>query len=432
MKRKILFAFLITIVSFPLFAEKKYARIELSGTVNPIVSEYIVDSIAAAQADGSSFVLLLMDTPGGLMGSMRDIIKSILTSKIPVIVYAYPKGAQAASAGGFIMISAHIAAMSPGTEIGAMHPVSPMLDFITRDRQGDPAGAMEKKVLNDTVAYAKSLAEKRGRNVSWVVDAVTRAKSSTYSEALRAGVIDLVAEDIDDLLKKIDGRTIDLNGAKYSFSTSGLHPVEYRMKLKQRIINYFADPQMVLLLFVIAIAGIVMEFKNPGMIVPGTLGGISLLMFLFAVKILPVNSIGLILIILSIVMFVLELNFTSYGLLTLVGVVMFISGSLLLIDSPLPGGGIPLITIFSTMLFILVFFFFIIRLILKAFREKKSSGLEAMAGLYGVAIRDFAGSGKIKVRGEIWNAFSDDQIARDEKVVVESVEGMTLKVKKIK
>jgi membrane-bound serine protease (ClpP class) len=328
------------------------------------------------------------------------------------------------------MLSAHIAAMAPGTEIGAMHPVSPMLDFMKRDDKGDPDGVMEKKVLNDTVAYAKSLAQKRGRNVNWAVDAVKKAVSSTYTEALKLGVIDLVAEDMDDLLKQLNNRVVDVNGTKKMIKTAGLTAREFVMDWKQRLLNRVADPQIVFILFILAVAGIGMEFKNPGMIVPGVLGGISLFFFLLAVRIIPINVVGLILIILAIVMFILELTVTSYGLLTLGGIAAFVIGSLILIDSPLPGGGIPAQTIAGTVFFLLGFVFIVIRAIVNVHRGSVTTGIEGLVGRKGRAMTAFSGEGKIMVGGEIWDALSDHSVEKNEEVTVVETRGMLLVVKK--
>ncbi len=415
-------------------APAKYAVIELSGTVNPIIAEYIVESMEAAAAEGNSFIVLQMDTPGGLMDSMREIIKSILTSKIPVVVYTYPKGAQAASAGGFIMLSAHVAAMSPGTEIGAMHPVSPMLDFMKKDDKGGPEGVMEKKVLNDTVAYARSLAQKRGRNVNWAVDAVNKAISSSYLEAYNLGVIDIIAEDMDDLLKKLDNRKIDLNGTPFIFKTRGISSSSFSMTWKQALVNRFADPQIILLLFLIAIAGIGMEFKNPGMIVPGAIGSIALVLFLLGIRIIPINGLGLLLIILAFVMFVLELQFVSYGLLTIGGIVSFVLGATILFDSPLPGGGLPWSTIVVLVIVVMAFVFLVVRAIIDVHKSKVTTGLDGLIDSQGVAFDDFNdyNEGKIRVHGEIWSAVSDEKIYKGQKVIIlENTAGMVLKVKSI-
>ena len=415
-------------------AAGKYAVIELSGTVNPIVAEYIVESMEAAAAEGNSFIVLQMDTPGGLMDSMREIIKSILISKIPVVVYTYPKGAQAASAGGFIMLSAHVAAMSPGTEIGAMHPVSPMLDFMKKDDKGGPEGVMEKKVLNDTIAYARSLAQTRGRNVNWAVDAVKKAISNSYLEAYKLGVIDIIAEDMDDLLKQLNNRKIDLNGIPFTFKTVGIISSNYNMTWKQSLVNKFADPQIILLLFLIAVAGIGMEFKNPGMIFPGAIGSIALILFLLGIRIIPINGLGLLLIVLAFIMFVLELQFVSYGLLTIGGIVSFVLGATILFDSPLPGGGLPWSTIVVLVIVVMAFVFLVIRAIIDVHKSKVTTGLDGLIDSQGVALDDFNDSneGKIRVHGEIWSAFSDEKIYKGQKVtVVENTAGMVLRVKSL-
>lgn len=430
--KKILLLLMIVVVSFPLFSQKKgsYGVVELKGTVNPVISEYIVESIEKSENDGHSFVVLQVDTPGGLMSSMRDIIKSILKSEIPVVVYTYPRGAQAASAGGFIMLAGHVNAMAPGTEIGAMHPVSPMLNFMKKDKQGDPEGIMEKKVLNDTVAYSKSLAQKRGRNVRWAQMAVEKAISNSYKEAHKLGVVDIIAEDMDDLLKKLNNRKINLNGKKYTFKTAGLRGIEYKMTWKQGMVNRIADPQIIFLLFIIAIAGIYMEIKNPGLIVPGAVGGVSLLLFLLGVKIIPINLLGLILIILAFVLFVLELYIVSYGLLTIGGLLSFIFGAMILFESPLQGGGLPLSTIIAMALVVLAFVYIVVRAAVEIMKTRVTTGKSGLIGEEAVAISDFSGNGQVRVHGEIWNAEIVGDVSKDDVFTVEEVKGMTLKIKR--
>ncbi len=426
------FVLFLLILSLPLLSQGKgsYGIVELTGTVNPVNTEYVIDAIKSSQKNSHKFIVLQLDTPGGLMSSMRDLIKTILTSEIPVVVYTFPKGAQAASAGGFIMLSAHVNAMAPGTEIGAMHPVSPMLDFMKKDRKGDPAGVMEKKVLNDTVAYAKSLAQKRGRNVSWAQRAVERAVSNSYSEAKKLNVVDIVAEDMDDLLHKLDGRKIDLNGRSFVFKTSSLVPHFYKMSWKQGVVNRLADPQLIFLLFIIAIAGIVMEFKNPGLIVPGTVGGIAFVLFLLGIKIIPINALGLILIIMSFVFFILELYFISYGMLTVAGIASFIFGAMILFDSPLQGGGLPFSTILAMAIVVLAFVFVVIRAAVNIMKSRVTTGKHGLLGLDAAALSDFTGRGQVRVHGEIWNAEFDGDVRKGEVFTVEEVRGMTLKIKK--
>jgi len=409
--------------------ESKFAVLTLNGSVNPIVAEYLVDAMKKASEDGNQFIIIQMDTPGGLMDSMREIIKSILTSPIPVIVYTSPKGAQAASAGGFIMLASHVAAMAPGTEIGAMHPVSPMLDFMKRDKDGEPDGVMEKKVLNDTVAYARSLAQKRGRNVDWAADAVRKAVSNSYLEAYKAGIIDIIAEDMNDLVRQLDGRKIIINGSQFVFRTENLLETRYEMTWKQKLVNRFADPQMIFLLFVIAIAGIGMELKNPGMVVPGTVGVISLILFLLGIRIIPINALGLVLVILAFILFILELKIQSFGLLTAGGIVSFFIGATILFDSPLPGGGIPLTSIVAMIAVVLAFVFIVVRAVIDVHKTKVTTGREGMIGETGTALSDFSRNGKISIHGEIWNAESGVDVKEGDTVVVEEVHGMVLKIK---
>ena len=244
--------------------EKQYGVIYLNGIVNPIVSEYIAESVKSAASDRCSYVVLVIDTPGGGMDSMREIIESIHSSDIPVVAYTFPKGARAASAGGFIMLASDVAAMAPGTNIGAMHPVNILPEFLKGDKDSKTNQVMEKKILNDAVAYARSLAQESGRNQEWAENAVKKAVSSSYLEAQRAGVIEIIAEDMDDLTAKLNGRVISFKGKKFTFDTAGITDLQYVMTWKQRAVNRVADPQVLLLLFIIAVAGLWMEIKNPG------------------------------------------------------------------------------------------------------------------------------------------------------------------------
>jgi membrane-bound serine protease (ClpP class) len=327
------------------------------------------------------------------------------------------------------MLASHVAAMAPGTEIGAMHPVSPMLDCMKRDKDGGPEGVMEKKVLNDTIAYARSLAQKRNRNVNWAVSAVNKAISNSYIEAHKAGVIDIIAEDMDDLLKKLNNRKIELNGTTFTFKTDGLTEVKYEMTWKQKMVNNFADPQVIFILFIIAIAGIALELKSPGMIIPGAIGGISLILFLLGIKIIPINALGLFLIITAFVLFILELYFQSFGLLTVGGIVSFFIGATILFDSPLPGGGIPISTIIAIIIAILAFVFLVIRAVFNVHKSQVTTGFEGMIGETGIALNDFSKKGKVSIHGEIWNAESDSPIKEGDPLIVEKVLGMVLKVK---
>lgn len=430
--KKIIIIILLALLSAPLAAKEKYALLKLQGSVNPIMSQYIAESIQKASKDGAMFVVIQLDTPGGMVDAMREIIKAILESRAPVVVFASPRGAQAASAGGYIMLAAHVAAMAPGTEIGAMHPVSPALDFFPRDENGEPAGVMEKKVLNDMVAYARSLAQKRNRNVAWAERAVRQAASSTYLEALRENVIDFVAEDMDDLLKKLNGRAVAVDGRTVILRTAAVSAVEYPMDWKQRFLNFFADPQIVFFLLIIAVVGIGFEIKSPGLIAPGVIGVVSLFLFFMALRILPVNVAGIALIALAVVLLILELKITSYGLLTVGGVASFVFGSMILFDSPLPGGSVPLTTIITMAVLLLAFVFIVVRAVIKVHRTQVTTGREGLVGMTGPALTDFDGQGRgtVRVYGEIWDAVTDQELRKGDEVVVLGIDGMVLRVRK--
>ncbi len=409
--------------------EKSYALIELKGAINPVIADFIVKSIETANAENAEFILLTIDTPGGLVDSMREIIKAVFNSKIPVITYTYPKGAQAASAGGFIMLAGHLNAMAPGTEIGAMHPVSPMLNFQNDETKTD--GVMEMKVLNDIMAFGRSIAQKRGRNIEWTENAIKKAQSSTYSEAKDLNVIDFIASDIPDLLKQINGKSVDIEGVKTVINTNNLKARYFEMKKNEQFLNYIANPNIVFILLILAIAGIALEIKNPGMFIPGITGGISLIFFLMAVKIVPINIIGLILLLLAVVLFILELSITSYGLLTIGGLISFTMGALILFDSPLKGFSVSWSTIIISLLMITGLVFIVLRLIILAMKKNVITGKEGMIGLRGKAFADFSnGEGKVYLHGEYWNAKSDDSILKNEEITVIEANNMMLKVKK--
>jgi len=429
-KKKFLFLSVILFVSTSLFASNRYALIHLNGSVNPVAADYIVDSIKDANDKKCQFIILTVDTPGGLVTSMRKIVQSIMASKIPVITFTSPKGAQAASAGGYIMISANIAVMAPGTEIGAMHPVATGLDFLNKDKKGDPRGIMEKKVLNDILAYGKSIAQERGRNQSWVRRAIKDAISSSARDAKKFGVIDFIARDFPDLLHQLNGRRVKFDKKVFVLNTKKINELEYLMDWKQKFVNHFADPQVVFILLIIAVVGLGIEFKSPGLIVPGVVGGISLFIFLLAIQILPFNVVGLIFIILAIVLFILELKFISYGLLTLGGLVSFILGARIIFDSPLPGGYISLSSIIAMVILILFLVFVVLRLVLNTHKKQVSTGKEGMIGETAVVLKSSSGKLKVQIKGEIWNAKSNEDLEEGQEVTVDEIKGMTLVVKK--
>lgn len=408
-----------------------YALLQLSGSVNPVIADHLVAAIGRAARAGRGFIVLEVDTPGGFMDAMSDIIKAINASPVPVVAYTAPRGARAASAGGYIMLAAHVAAMAPGTEMGAMHPVGTGLDFLLKDRDGSPAGALEKKVLNDAIAQARSLAQLRRRNADWAERAVSRAQSSTYQEALALGVIDLVAEDRADLLRRLDGRRVVMGDRTVVIRSARAVAVADEMDWKQRVMNKIADPNVVFLLLVLAVAGIALEFKSPGMIVPGALGAVCLLLFLMALRIMPVNVLGILFLALGITLLVLELKFTSYGLLTLGGIAAFAAGGFLLFDAPRTGGGVSPLVIGSTLAVLLAFVFLVVRAVMAAHRGAVTTGMEGLVGETGTAFEDFSGgAGRVRVRGELWEARCDEDLRAGDPVAVTGSRDLVLSVRR--
>ena len=399
--------------------------LKLDGVINPVSAKFITESLGNAEEQGAECFIIEMDTPGGLMESMRQIIKRILSSTVPVVVYVYPSGARAASAGVFITYSAHIAAMTPGTNIGAAHPV-------TMGGQPDTSNTMMEKITNDAAAFIRSLAEKRGRNVQWAEKAVRQSVSITESEALKLGVIDYVAPTLDSLLTLIDGRTVDLDGRKKVLHTKGAAVVTIEMNWRYRILDRISDPNIAYILLLLGIYGIIFELSNPGSILPGVVGFIFLVLAFFAMQTLPINYAGLLLILFAIVLFILEIKITSYGLLTIGGVISMVLGSLMLFESPEPFFRVSLSVIVPAVLGTLLFFLFAVGLGLKAQRRKPTTGAQGIIGETGVTIGKIDPEGQIKIHGEIWRATADSPIRAGQKVIVRDVlDGLVLKIEPV-
>ncbi len=396
--------------------------LELDGVINPVALQFISESLDKAEEEGAECFIIQMDTPGGLMESMRGIIKDILASRIPVIVYVHPSGSRAASAGVFIAYSAHVAAMTPGTNIGAAHPV-------TLGGQADSSSAMMEKVTNDAAAYIRSLAEKRNRNIEWAEQAVRESVSITESEALELGVIDYVVPTLDSLLSVLDGKEIDLDDQTYVLHTKDAEIITVAMNWRFRILDKISDPNIAYILMLLGIYGVIFELSNPGSILPGIIGVIFLILAFFAMQTLPINYAGVMLILFALVLFLLEIKVPSFGLLTIGGVVSMLLGSLMLFDSPEPFFKLSLSVILPAVGATAAFFLFAIGMALRAQRKKPKSGAEGIIGEKGVAIEKLNPEGRVKVHGEIWNAMSDTPIKPREKVKVSEVlEGLMLKV----
>ncbi len=397
--------------------------ITVNAAITPAVATYIIKSIDQAYAEGSTGLILLLDTPGGLDLAMRDIIKELLGSRIPVIVFVYPSGARAASAGVMITMASNIAAMAPGTNIGAAHPVAIGMG-------GKMDETMAEKVVNDAVAYSKSIAKKRGRNSKWVELAVRKSESVTAEEALKLNVIDFVANDVSQLLAKIDGKTVLLPSGEVQLNTKGAIINEKKMGLRERILTALSDPNIAYLLLMIGLAGLYFEFAHPGAILPGVIGGISLILAFFALQTLPVNFAGVLLIIFGIILFIAEIKIVSHGMLTVAGVISLVLGSLMLFESPIPALRVSLKVMIPTIVIVTLFFVAIIGLAVKAQMRKPATGVEGMIGKKGDAITSVHEDGKVFIKGEHWNAYSKDMIEEGEKIKVVGMKGLRLEVEK--
>jgi membrane-bound serine protease (ClpP class) len=421
----LLLAAIITCVLSPAISaqqKNKVLAITVDGVINPVSAEFIEKNIDRASGLNASALVIELDTPGGLDTSMRSIVKSIISSRVPVIVYVYPSGARDASAGVFITMAAHVAAMAPGTNIGAAHPVS---------TGGKLDKTMSEKVTNDAAAYIKSLAEKNGRNAAWAVEAVRQSVSITEKEALEKHVIDLVSPDLSTLLREVDGRKVMTVLGERTLRTAGADVVREQMGWRYRILNFISDPSVAYMLLLLGFYGIFFELTNPGTIFPGVAGAIFLILAFYSFQTLPVNYAGLLLIILGLVMFVLEIKIISHGALTVGGIISMVIGSLMLFESPAPMLRLSLYLILPAVIVTALFFSVTFSLVYRAHRRKPVTGSEGLVGLEGRAASEITSeSGTVMVRGEVWSAFADEEIEKGEKVRVESVSGLKIKVKK--
>ncbi|KRT69955.1 MAG: membrane-bound serine protease, membrane-bound serine protease (ClpP class) [candidate division NC10 bacterium CSP1-5] len=397
------------------------ARVE--GIIAPSLADFFVSAIRKAEDGAAHAIVFELDTPGGLDTSMRIIIKEILRSPAPVIIYVSPSGARAASAGAFITIAAHVAAMAPGTNIGAAHPV--------QMGGGEADEEMTRKIENDAAAYIRGLAERRGRNATWAEDAVRKSVSATATEALRLKVIDVVAENRADLLAKIDGRTVETGAGRITLKTKMAKIVEVEMGLRDKVLSVISNPTIAYILLILGMAGLYFELSTPGAILPGVLGGICLILAFYAFQALPINYAGLLLIILGVILFVAEVKVVSNGILTIGGMTAMILGSLMLIDSPAPFLQISLSAILGVTAATTAFFVFAIGAVFRAHRRQPATGREGLVGQAGVARTRLNPDGLIFIRGEIWNATCAEGVEPGEQVQVTSVAGLKLKVKKL-
>ena len=396
---------------------------EVEGIINPATAKFIIESIDQAVKEGGQCLIIELDTPGGLMDSMRNIVKKILTSPIPIIVYVGPSGARAASAGVFITMSANIAAMAPSTHIGAAHPVSL--------GEGKESKTMSEKIVNDTVSYIKTIAKTRGRNVEWAENAVRKSVSITEDEALKLNVIDLISPDLQDLLAKIDGRVVKFDGVTRTLSTKGVQPRSIKMSWRYRLLDTISNPTIAYILLMLGIYGVFFELSNPGAILPGVVGGIFLILAFYALQMLPVNFAGLALILFAIILFIAEIKVVSHGLLAVGGVISLFLGSMMLFENPTEYMRVSLSVIIPAVLVSAGFFIFAVTKAIRARLTKPTTGMEGLIEEIGTASTPIAPEGKISIHGEFWNATSDQKIEAGEKVRVIGVMNLKLKVKKV-
>jgi len=391
--------------------------VKVADAISPGTAEFIDNSIAKAEKEEAACIIIELDTPGGLAESMRIIVQSILASTVPVVVYVSPSGARAASAGVMITMAADVAAMAPGTNIGAAHPVGAGGQEI--------GGTMSEKVINDMVAQAKSVAEKRGRNQKWVEQAIRESVSATATEALKENVINLIAKDTDDLIRQLNGRNIPGKGVLHLDNAS---KVIIKPGIRIQILKTISNPNIAYILLMIGLAGLYFELSHPGAIFPGVIGGISLVLAFFALQTLPVNYAGILLIVLAIIFFIMEMKIASYGLLSVAGFISLLLGSLMLFKGTGPGMKLSLTVLLPTLILVSGFFVFVAGLVFRAQISKPRTGGAGLVGEIGIVKKALTPEGKVFVHGELWKARAQKEIDENVKVRVVSVENLMLEV----
>ena len=433
------FALLVCLVLLPFPASAATVRVlTVQGAISPASADYLLRGLAKAAEDQAHLVVIEMDTPGGLDTSMRDIIKSILASPVPVAAYVSPKGARAASAGTYLLYASHIAAMAPATNLGAATPVelAPTGDDkpAASDKPNAKPGAAPpgdpkmRKAVHDAAAYIRGLAELRGRNAEWAERAVREAVSLSASEALKLKVIDLVAADLDDLLKQLDGRVIKLDGQTLTLDTARATVERVAPDWRSRLLAVIGDPSIAYILMLLGIYGLIYEFANPGMLFPGVVGGICLLLALFALQVMPISYAGLALMILGIVMMISEAFIPSFGALGIGGLIAFVIGSVMLIDTDLPGYGIPWALIVPVAGASALFSFFVAGMAIKARRRPVVTGAEELIGAAGEILDDMEHEGWARIHSEQWRVRSSVPLKRGSPIRVRARHDLVLDV----
>ncbi len=448
-------------------AQEKAVKLDLVGPLGVARAEYLITGIADAAAEDAALVIIRMDTPGGLVEPMRDIVQAILNSEVPVATYVSPGGARADSAGTYILLASHIAAMAPTTHLGAATPVSltggesdppqrfpgfgapepPESDESDAEAQGEsaddqerpaepaapePGSAMGRKVLNDAVAYIRSLAERHGRNADWAERAVRDAATLTAAEALEQNVIDVIATSETNLLQEIDGREVNLNDETFVLQTANLEIVPVEPSWRIKFLSTIANPQIALLLLLVGVYGLLFEGYNPGAIVPGVVGVVCLLMAAYALQVIPVNYAGLALIIVGVILIIAEAFVPSFGALGLGGIAAFIFGSIIMFDSGIPGFGVSVTFVVSFAVISGLALMWLVSYLVRLRRRGAVSGRDSIVGGIGTAMEDFTGEGRIWLESEAWHAHSTTPVQKDQDVEVIGMDGLILIVKPVK
>ncbi len=419
----VLFFLLVAVGLTPAWAAQPVSLIQIDGVISPITLRVVSTAIDRAQADRAQALIIQLDTPGGLERSMRSIVQKELNSEVPVVVFVGPTGARAASAGVFLTMAAHVAAMAPATNIGAAHPVA------VGGGQVDKVSA--KKMENDAAAFARTIATERGRNADWAEKAVRSSISATEREAVKLKVVDLIAENISDLLVKIDGRTVKTVKGSLTLRTAEAPVKKVEIGFRDRFLNVITDPNIAYILMMIGMLGLFFELSNPGVILPGVLGGISLILAFFAFQTLPINYAGLLLILFGVILLIAEIKVVSHGILTIGGIVSMVLGSLMLFDAPEADLRVSWWVILPTVGTTAAIFAFAVSAGVRALYQRASTGYSELIGQVGVVRSPLVPEGQVFIRGELWRAVAENgAVAEGESVKVTAVEGLTLKVTK--
>jgi membrane-bound serine protease (ClpP class) len=422
MLRRINILIFLSLLLTAISSSQSVVSLKIDGVINPAAAAFIERGIEKAGENNAECLIIQMDTPGGLLKSTRVIVSSFLESKIPIVVYVSPGGAQAGSAGVFITMAAHIAAMAPGTNIGAAHPV---------DMEGKMDSVMSEKVTNDAAAFIRTIAEKRNRNLKWAEEAVRKSQSITETEALDTNVIDMIAKNIDELLTQIDGRQVETIGGTTTLHTKGARIEQMEMGWAEKLLDLLSNPNIALILFQLGTIGLILELYNPGSIFPGIVGVISLVLAFYSMHTLPINYAGLALIIFGIILFLLEIKIVSHGMLAIGGAVSTFLGSIMLIrtSSILEFVEISWSVILASVIFTTFFFVVIIGLGVKAQRRKPTTGVEGLIGEIGDVVETLKPEGIVRVSGELWNAESlSGTIEKGGRIRVVKINGLKLLV----